>query len=302
MDRYEAMSVFVATADEGSLSAAGRRLQMPLPTVSRKLAELEAHLGARLFIRSTRKQTLTEAGRDYLAASREILDRVIEAERSAVGRQASPRGELIIAAPLVFGRFHVLPVVTDLLSLFSDISVRLVLSDTNANLLEDNIDVAVRIGELPDSGLTARQVGEITRVVCASPAYIEKHGSPRSPVELRRHECVTFEGLSSSLTWSFPTSEGTVRVPVRTRLTVNTADAAIAAAESGVGITRVLSYQVAPQLQRGTLVRLLKEHEPTPSPVNLLYARQGRLPAKTRCFLDMAATRLTGALAKLRGA
>jgi DNA-binding transcriptional LysR family regulator len=298
MDRIEAMSVFVAAADEGSLSAAGRRLQMPLPSVSRKLADLEDHLGVRLMTRSTRQLTLTDAGRDYLAASRDILDRVAEAERSAIGGHTSPRGELVIAAPLMFGRFHVLPVVMDLLNQFGDVNVRLVLSDTNANLLEENIDVAVRIGALPDSGLTARQVGEITRVVCASPAYLHKHGVPRIPADLRNHECVSFEGLSSSLAWSFPGSEGTTRVTVRSRLVVNTADAAVAAATNGVGITRVLSYQVASQFAQETLIRLLQAYEPTPSPVNLLYVRQGRLPAKTRCFLKLAAERLAQVLAR----
>jgi DNA-binding transcriptional LysR family regulator len=300
MDRFEAMSVFVAAADEGSLSAAGRRLLMPLPSVSRKLADLEAHLGVRLMIRSTRQLVLTDAGRDYLTASREVLDRVAEAERSAIGGHTSPRGELVIAAPLMFGRFHVLPVIMSLLAQFDDVNVRLVLSDANANLLEENIDVAVRIGELPDSGLTARRVGEITRVLCASPAYLSKHGRPEVPSDLSRHECVTFEGLSSPHTWSFSGSEGTVQIPVRSRLIVNTADAAVAAAINGVGITRVLSYQVAHQFAQEVLIRLLQDYEPMPSPVNLLYARQGRLPAKTRCFLELAVEQLTQVLVKSR--
>lgn len=297
MDRIEAMAVFVAAADEGSLSAAGRRLQMPLPSVSRKLADLEAHLGVRLMTRSTRQLTLTDAGRDYLAASREILDRVAEAERTAIGGSMNPRGELVVAAPLMFGRDHVLPIVMELLSQSDEVNVRLVLSDTNANLLEENIDVAVRIGSLPDSGLTARQVGKITRVVCASPAYLEMHGTPKTPSDLRNHDCVTFAGLSSSQAWSFHDSKGTVRVPIRTRLTVNTADTAIAAAVNGLGITRVLCYQAASQFAQHSLVRLLREYEPAPSPVNLLYAHQGRLPAKTRCFLALATERLAQVLA-----
>jgi len=296
MDRIEAMAVFVAAADEGSLSAAGRRLQMPLPSVSRKLADLEAHLGVRLMNRTTRQMTLTDAGRDYLIASREILDRVAEAERSALGGNTSPRGELVIAAPLIFGRYHVLPIVMELLQQFDDVNVRLVLSDTNVNLLEDKIDVAVRIGELPDSGLTARRVGEIPRVVCASPAYLQKHGEPKTPSDLRNHDCVTFAGLPSSLAWSFLGSKGTMRVPVRSRLTVNSADAAVTAAMNGLGITRVLCYQAASQFAQKSLVRLLREYEPAPSPVNLLYARQGRLPAKTSCFLALAAERLTQVL------
>lgn len=296
MDRIEAMGIFVAAADEGSLSAAGRRLQIPLPSVSRKLADLEAHLGVRLMTRSTRQLTLTDAGRDYLIASRDILDRVAEAERTAIGGSMSPRGELVIAAPLMFGRNHVLPIVTEFLSRSDDVSVRLVLSDTNANLLEENIDVAVRIGSLPDSGLTARQVGEITTVVCASPAYLKNHGTPEIPSDLRNHECVTFSGLSSPQAWSFSSSKGTTRVPIRSRLSVNTADTAVAAATDGLGITRVLCYQAASQFAQNSLVRLLREYEPTPSPVNLLYAHQGRLPAKTRCFLSLAAERLAQVL------
>jgi len=297
MDRVDAMVVFIAVADEGSFSAAGRRLQMPLSTVSRKLADLEAHLGVRLVTRTTRQFMLTDAGRDYLAASRDIVDRVTEAERAVVGGHMSPQGELVVAAPLVFGRLHVMPVVMEMIDRHRDVNVRLVLSDTNANLLEENIDVAVRIGELPDSGLTARQVGEVTKVVVASPAYIDRRGKPQTPADLRDHECVSFEGLSSSLAWTFTGQDGASRIPVRTRLAVNTADAAVVAAVNGVGITRVLSYQVASQLARGSLVRLLRDYEPAASPVSLLYARQGRLPAKTRCFLELAIEGLTQVLA-----
>ena len=293
MDRLEAMAVFAAAADEGSLSAAGRRLRMPLPSVSRKLAELERQIGTRLMTRTTRQLTLTDAGRDYLTACREILDRVEEADRAAAGVHASPRGELVVAAPLVFGRLHVLPIVAEYLAQNPDVNVRLALSDRNANLLEEHVDVAVRIGPLPDSGLTARPVGSITRVVCASPAYLKKHKAPKTPDDLRGHHCVTFEGLTASTAWSFQGPSGTQRVPIRSRLVVNTADAAIAAALRGVGITRVLSYQVTDHIASGSLKRLLVDHEPEASPVHLLYARQGRLPAKTRAFVELAVDRLT---------
>jgi len=296
MDRLDAMAVFVAAVDEGSLSAAGRRLQMPLATVSRKLADLEAHLGTRLVTRSTRQLALTEAGRDYLVAAREILERVDEAERGAAGVQAIPRGELIVAAPLVFGRLHVVPVVADYLARFADVDVRLLLGDRNANLLEEHIDVALRIGTLPDSGLVALRLGEIRRITCASPAYLAARGTPATPDELRGHCCVNFEGLGGTSPWSFPVDGAMQRVPVRTRLSVTTADAAIRAAEAGTGITRLLSYQVADALREGRLVRVLAAHEPPPVPVSLLYSRQGRLPMKTRSFLDFAAPRLQAAL------
>ncbi len=302
MDRLDAMAVFVAAVDEGSLSAAGRRLQMPLATASRKLAELETHLGTRLVTRSTRQLTLTEAGRDYLVAAREILERVEEAERGAAGVQAAPRGELIVAAPLVFGRLHVVPVVTDYLARFADVNVRLLLSDRNANLLEEHIDVALRIGTLPDSGLVALRLGEIRRVTCASPAHLAARGTPAAPADLRGHDCVNFEGLGGTSAWSFPVGDTMQRVPVRTRLSVTTADAAIRAAEGGAGITRLLSYQVAEPLREGRLVRLLPAYEPAPVPVSLLYSRQGRLPMKTRSFLDFATPRLQAALRELQPA
>lgn len=299
MDRLDAMAVFVAAVDEGSLSAAGRRLQMPLATASRKLADLEAHLGTRLITRSTRQLALTEAGRDYLVAAREILERVEEAEREAAGVQAAPRGELVIAAPLVFGRLHLVPVVADYLARFADVTVRLLLSDRNTNLLEEHVDAALRIGALPDSGLVALRVGEITRVACASPAYLAARGTPLTLEALRGHDCVNFDGLGAAAAWSFAVGEATQRVPVRTRLNVTTADAAIRAAEAGVGITRLLSYQVAESVREGRLVRLLAAHEPPAVPVSLLYSRQGRLPMKTRSFLDFAVPRLQAALREI---
>jgi DNA-binding transcriptional LysR family regulator len=265
--------------------------------VSRKLGELEKQLGTRLMTRTTRQLTLTDAGREYLTACREILDRVDDADRAAAGVHAKPRGELVVAAPLVFGRVHVLPVIADYLDQHPDVTVRLVLSDRNANLLEEHVDVAVRIGALPDSGLTARPVGAITRLVCASPGYLKRHGTPSTPDDLRDHTCVTFEGLMSSTAWSFHGPDGTRRVPIRSRLVVNTADGAIAAALRGVGITRLLSYQVADRIADRTLTRLLVDYEPEAVPVSLLYARQGRLPAKTRAFVEQAADRLTSSVA-----
>lgn len=295
MDRFDAMTVFVTIAEAGSLSAAARRLGQPLATVSRKLAQLEAQLQARLIARSTRRLELTDAGRDYLEASRQILERVDEAERAAAGAYVRPHGRLVISAPVVFGRLHLLPVVVDFLHAFADVDVRLLQADHVVNLLEEHVDLALRIGELADPGLVATRVGEIRRVVCASPGYLAAHGHPQVPGDLARHACISFESLMSSSRWVFP---GEV-VDVHSRLSVTTAEAAIAAAQMGLGVARVLSYQVAEALQTGALVRLLQAHEPAPVPVSLVYPGQGRLPAKCRAFIDHAAPRLRERLAGL---
>jgi len=288
MDRFEAMTVFVAIADAGSLSAAARRLEQPLATVSRKLTLLEAQLKTRLIARSTRRLELTDAGRDYLEASRQILEQVDEAERAAAGAYARPHGRLVISAPVVFGRLHLLPVIVEFLREFPDVDVRLIQADRIVNLLEEHVDLALRIGELADSGLVATKVGEIRRVVCASPAYLAAYGRPEVPGDLARHTCITFEGLMSAGRWVFPKET----VEIRSRLTVTTAEAAIAAAQMGLGMARVLSYQVASAVEAGTLERLLQGDEPPPVPVSLIYPGQGRLPMKCRAFLDYAAPQL----------
>lgn len=291
------MTVFAAIVDAGSLSAAGRRLDVPLATISRKLSELESHLKTRLLVRSTRRLTLTDAGREYLAACRRILEEIEEAERTASGAYANAKGELVVAAPLVFGRLHVVPVVADFLAHYPDVDVRLTLSDRNVNLLEEHVDVALRIGVLPDSGLVAKQLGVIRRVICGSPAYLKQFGIPAAPADLTEHRCVTFEGIESAGAWMFTRPPGVQRVTIRSRLVVTTADAAIAAAIAGVGLTRVLSYQVADALRDGKLVRVLADYEPAAVPVSLLHANQGRLPMKSRAFIDFAAPRLRNVLA-----
>jgi DNA-binding transcriptional LysR family regulator len=292
MDRLEAMSVFAAIVDGGSLSAAGRRLDIPLATVSRKLADLEAHLKTRLITRSTRKLVLTDAGRDYLAACRQILDQVEEAERAAAGAYANVKGQLVIAAPIVFGRLHVVPVAAEFLESHPAVDVQLRLSDLNANLIEEHVDVALRIGVLPDSNLVAVPVGGIRRVVCASPAYLERFGTPKTLDDLAAHRCITFEGLDAVGRWSFEAGGKKRQVPVHSRMAVTTADAAIAAATLGLGLTRVLSYQAADAVREGRLVRLLANHEPTSVPVSLVYPGQRHLPMKTRAFIDFAVMRI----------
>lgn len=289
MDRFESMSVFLAVVEAGSLSAAGRKLGMPLATVSRKVSELETHLNARLLSRSTRQLKLTDAGRHYVVGCKRILDDVQETEREASGEYSSPKGHLTITAPVVFGRLHVLPTVTEFLKNYPNVDVRLVLGDRVSGLLEDQIDVALRIGELPDSGLNATRVGATRRVVCASPAYFAEHGEPKSPHDLSMHPCITFETLMSPQVWVFKVDKHEVAVPIRSRLSVNTAEAAIDAAMAGVGITRVLSYQIEGALRDGQLQIGLKKFEPATVPVNLVYNKERRLALKLRAFLDFAA-------------
>ena len=296
MDRLDAMSVVVAVGEAGSFSAAARRLGMPLPTLSRRISDLEAHLNTRLFNRSTRRLSLTDAGQAYLQACKRILEEVIEAERSASGEFNAPRGDLVISAPIVFGRLHVLPTIGAFLKAYPDVRVRFVQSDRLINLLEEHVDLAVRIGELVDSVLIATRVGSTRRVVCASPSYLAEFGTPKHPTEVPAHQMISFEGLTSPDTWVFKADSSEIRIPIRPKLIVNTAEAAIDAAIEGVGLTRVLSYQIEHAIRAGALATILKRFEPAPAPISLVYPSQRRLPLKLRAFLDFAAPRLRARL------
>jgi DNA-binding transcriptional LysR family regulator len=299
MDRFDAMSVLLAVTDAGSLSAGARRLGMPLATVSRKVSELEAHLHTRLLNRGSRRLELTDAGQSYVAACRKILEDVVEAERAASGEYRAPRGELVITAPIVFGRLHMLPIIGAFLKAYPEIDVRITLADSVVNLLEEHIDIALRIGELPDSSLVATRVGLIRRVVCASPDYLEARGTPMQPSELASHDCITFEGLMSARSWTF-WNEGTPQsVSIHSRLVVNTAEAAIDITVAGVGVTRVLSYQIEAPLAEGKLAIVLERFEPEAMPVSLVYAGSGLVPLKLRAFLDFATPRLKATLTKI---
>ncbi|TCR91202.1 LysR family transcriptional regulator [Rhizobium sp. BK376] len=294
MDRLESMSIFVMVVETGSLSATSRRLDMPLATVSRKVADLEDHLRTRLFSRSGRKLSLTDSGLAYLASCKRILEQVDDAERTAAGEYQTPRGELTITAPVVFGRLHVLPVVVAFLRAFPEIDIRLALVDRVTHLSDEHLDLALRIGNLPDSGMIATRLGSIHRVFCASPAYLLERSTPTAPEDLQHHSLIAFEGMgaSPSQAWSFSRGGGDFQVPVRPRLSVTTAEAAIDAAAAGLGIARVLSYQIAEQRKAGTIVTILEEFEPAPWSVNFVYVGQGLLPLKLRAFLDFAIPRL----------
>jgi DNA-binding transcriptional LysR family regulator len=299
MDRLEAMSLLVSVAEAGSLSAASRKLGVPLPTVSRKISDLETHLKTRLLTRSTRKLALTDAGAAYVAAAKRILDEISEAERAASGEHAAPRGDLVITAPMAFGRLHVLPVIAEFLTQWPEIDIRLVLSDRNLHLIDDHVDIAVRIGALADSALVSTRVGAVRSVVCGSPAYFAAHGVPKRPEDLSTLTAVIFNPFSSSQHWIFPDpkSKREHRVEVRSRLAVNTAEAAIDGAAAGLGVTRVLSYQAAQAVMDGRIQIVLADYEPAPSPVSLIHAGQGLTPLKVRMALDFVAPRLRTRLA-----
>jgi DNA-binding transcriptional LysR family regulator len=293
MDRLEAMSIVLLTVEKGSLTAAAKALNMPLPTVSRKISELESHLGTRLVQRSTRKLTLTDAGIVYVAAARRILEEIDEVERAASGEYTVPRGELVITAPLLFGTLHMLPIVTDFLAAYPDINVKLLLSNQNLDLLDERIDMAVRIGALPDSAMIATRVGDMRTIVCASPDLLAAHGTPKVPQDLQSIPCVSFTG-SAIPSWSFrdPVTKRSFEVPIVPRLSVTAGEAVVEAAARRSGVARVLHYHCAEALRQKRLVRILQPFELGPVPVQLLHASRGQMPLKTRVFLDFAAGRL----------
>lgn len=300
MDRFESMMILISVAEAGSFSAASRKLGVPLPTVSRKVAELERRLNARLIVRSTRKLSLTDAGAAYLASSKRILEQVNEAEAAVAGEFQTPKGELIVTAPIAFGRLHVLPLICEFLARYAKINVRLQLSDRSVNLADDHIDLAVRIGALPDSSLVAARVGSIRRVVCASPRFLAVHGIPKTLEQLSALPCVTFSGPASANSWYFPARGRRTARPleVLSRLHVNTAEAAVDAAVADVGLTNVLSYQASAAIMKGQLRIVLKEFEPEALPVHLIHLGQVPLPQKTRAFLDFVVPKLRRSLTR----
>ena len=294
-DRLDSMSILVTAVDAGSLSAAARELGTPLATVSRRVAELEERLGTRLLLRSARGLALTDAGTAYVVACRRILEQVAEAERTAAGEFSTPKGLLTLTSPIVFGRLHLLPVIADFLKAYPEVDVRLEQSDRPVSLQEEQIDAAIRIGRLPDSSLRARRVGAVRWVVCASPAYLAARGRPERAEDLAQHDCITFENLMSADRWRFGEGRDNRQIRIRSRMIVNTAEAAIGAAEAGLGIARVLSYQVADAVAARRLAIVLETEEPEAWPVNILYGG-GLVPQKLRAFIDFAAPRLGSAL------
>lgn len=296
MDRFEAIAAFTAVADEGGFSAAARRLGIPLPTISRKVAELEAHLGAQLLVRTTRNVALTEAGQQFLITCRRVLSELNEAEKLASGEYQAPRGELIVTAPTGLGGTYLAPIVNEFLAAYPDIDIDLRLTDRVINLADEQVDVAIRIAHLPDSSLVALKVCEIRHVVCASPTYLQQRGEPATVADLTRHPCVTFTALEAPREWTFRDGGQATRVAVKSRLSVSSSGAAVEAAAAGLGITRLLCYQAAPALAEQRLRLVLRRFEPQPVPVSLVYASGRLMPLKLRAFRDFVVPRLRQAL------
>jgi len=296
MDRLEAMSIIVAVNETGSFSAASRRLRSPVATVSRKVAELEARLNAQLFQRSSRRVTLTDAGRSYIEACKRIIEQVDDAEREVSGEYRTPRGDLAVTSPWGLGQMHLLPIAVEFLDAYPDISLRMVLTDRVVNTVEENIDVSIRIGTLPDSSMIATRIGSVRLVHCASPSYLAARGRPAEPAHLQDHDCICVDSVAAQRTWKFTKDGRDIAAPIRSRLVVNDSEAAIDAAIAGAGITRVMSYKMEAARRSGALEILLEAYELEPLPVHIVYADRNPMPLKLRAFLNWVTPRLKARL------
>lgn len=292
MDRFDAMHVLLAVVDEGSISAGARRLRAPLATVSRKVADLESHLRTNLLVRTSRRIELTDAGRDYVAAARRIMEQLDEAEQVAAGEYREPRGELLFTLPVSFGHREVLPTLLDFLREHPQVDLQLQFTDRKVNLMEDHIHVALRIGEIDDQTLIATRVGAVSLVTCASPAYLAARGVPRSPEDLADHDGISLVG------WRFQKDGASVYGKPRERVAVNTEDSAVDVALAGLGIARILRHQLQPYLDSGRLVEILADHALPPVPVHLIYPQRGMMHLKLRAFLNFVAPRLRARLSR----
>jgi len=286
------MQVFVAVSEEGGLSAAARKLDLSPAAVTRAVVALEEQLGVPLLLRTTRNVRLTDAGQQYLEDSRAILASIIEANETASGINAEPRGQLMLTAPVLFGRYFVLPCVLEYMKRHPDVEVNAQFVDRVVNLVDEGLDVAVRIGHLPDSTLRAVKVGRIRRVLCASPSYLDAHGTPAHPTDLLRHAMVASSALTPRVEWQFRDCGENVSVRMKPRLVVSTNDAALDAAIAGLGVTRLLSYQTAQAVENGQLKILLEDFEEEPWPVHLVHREGRHRSSKVRAFIDIAAERL----------
>ncbi len=278
-------------AETASFAEAARQMRLSPPAVTRAITALEEQIGVRLLTRTTRSVKLTEAGQRYFEDCRRILADIAEAEASAAGTHGNPTGTLTVTGPVMFGRMHVLPILLEYLDRFPGVAGQTLFVDRPVNIVEEGIDVAVRIGSLPPSGLSATRVGWVRRTICGAPSYFDKHGVPGTPAELARHRIIMPTGAWTSPEWHFG-PDGRTSVTVHPRLFCNTNEAAISAAEQGWGIARVLSYRVAPALAEGRLQSVLDDHADSPIPVHVVHVEGRHATAKVRAFIDLAVERL----------
>ncbi|UPY36474.1 LysR family transcriptional regulator [Sediminicoccus sp. KRV36] len=288
MDRFAAISAFIAVVDRQGFAPAARHLGLVPSAVTRHVAALEAHLGVRLLARTTRSVTLTEAGAGYLERARRIMAELAEAEEFAQSERLTPVGRLVVSAPAVFGRLHVAPLMAEFLNRHAGVQGQLQLSDRWINLVEEGMDCAIRIGHLPDSGLVARRLGETRRVVVAAPGYLARHGTPRDPGEVSAHRIIRFSAFEGAEEWRLFRAGMEQRVPIAPRLVTNSADAALCAAEREGGLTMVLAYQAREAVAAGRLVRILRDFEPPPMPIQIAWPAARLIPAKLRAFIETA--------------
>lgn len=291
MTRLEGMRVFVKVAETSGFAGAARELHMSPPAVTRAIASLEESIGTRLLIRTTRSVKLTEAGARYFEDCRRILADITEAESTAAGSYTTPTGTLSISAPVIFGQTHILPILTDFLDQYPGVIGRAIFVDRLVNIVDEGIDVAIRIGNLPDSSHSAIRIGAVRRVVCGSPAYFEKHGVPQTPADLVNHRIAAATSAWASLDWNFGTGEKST-VTVHPQLFCSTYEGIISAAIQGWGLARAVSYQISPAIKMGTLQTVLTEYEPEPLPIHVLHSEGRRASAKVRAFVDFAVDRL----------
>jgi DNA-binding transcriptional LysR family regulator len=292
MDMVHLMNVFVAVGEDEGFAAAARRLDLSPAAVTRAVAALEEHLGVKLLLRTTRNVRLTEAGRRYLDDARAILASIAEANEAAAGINSAPKGHLSVTASVLFGKAFVMPCILRFLADFPEVEVSAFFVDRIVNLVDEGIDVAVRIGHLPDSGLKALRVGQVRRVLCASPGYLASRGVPRHPADLQDHTIIAASGISPKVEWKFGAIDHPVTVRMRPRLVVTSNDAAIDAARSGLGICRLLCYQVADELADGRLALVLEDFEEAPWPVHVLHRESRFGSSKVRNFIDLLAGHL----------
>lgn len=290
MDRWQAMRIFVQVVESGGFTAAAKVLHMSPPSVTRAVAKLEDLIGTRLLVRTTRSLKLTAAGEGYVADCRRILGEIAEAEANAAGSFTAPAGLLTVTAPALFGRIHVLPVILDFLDHYPAMQVKTVFVDRVTNLVDEGLDVAIRIASLPPSGLVARRIGSVRQVLCGSPDYFARFGEPGSPQELASHRIIGREGLFGHSEWLFG-RDNSIRVPISPRLICNTNDAVLSAALAGWGLSRFQSYQVAPDVRAGRLKVVLADHEREPVPIHIVHAEGRMVSARVRAFVDFAAGR-----------